>query len=61
MKRMLVTTCLVLALAGCGGDEETPTPQPAPPAQPAPTVPDSTGGPITDLPSDAVPGQTATG
>jgi hypothetical protein len=59
MKRMLVTACLVLALAGCGGGEQTPTPQPAPPAQPAPTLPDPTDGTITDLPPGA-PGETAT-
>jgi hypothetical protein len=63
MKRMLVTACLVLALAGCGGNEEGPAPNvPLPtPTSAAPTVqPDSPGGTITDLPTDAVPGQTAT-
>ena len=59
MKRMLSTACLVLALAGCGGDEETPN-VPLPTAT-ATVQPDSPDGTITDLPSEAVPGQTATG
>ena len=59
MKRILVTACLVIALAGCGGDEETPD-VPLPTAT-STVQPDSPGGTITDLPTDAVPGQTATG
>jgi hypothetical protein len=58
VKRMLVTACLVLSLAGCGGDEETPD-VPLPTATPT-VQPDSPSGTITDLPP-AVPGQTATG
>jgi hypothetical protein len=59
---MLITAFLLVALAGCTGDDEGPTPniQLPTPTSAAPTVqPDSPGGTMSEAPP-AVPSEGAT-
>lgn len=52
MKRLCVTLLAALALAGCGGQEPTPTPEapatPALEARPAPTSAPAAGPPVRE-------------